>query len=260
MALDLNGYIKQSYKRPNRKILESLGANDKLIEYLMETPGNTNWQVVEAIGGSGSEIELPYTFHFELREVEYEGNTYEIPQCTEHDKFIQVIDNFGNGWIPSFEISNYRQSTWNEEEQKYELGEIQDFIPTGFTYGFDYVKDGDQEEHEGSYMLVGTNISEEQLYFIYMQKGVWISESTGDITINKQNGYIIKIISHNEGEYEGQTYIEHEEEGYYLKPGESWTVPGEPSETPIYTDGTNNYFGGEVITPTSDITLTTIHN
>lgn len=55
MTLDLNGYIKQSYKRPNRQVLESLGANERLIEYLMETPGNTNWQVVEAIGNSGDE-------------------------------------------------------------------------------------------------------------------------------------------------------------------------------------------------------------
>lgn len=53
MALDLEGYIKQSYERPNRKILEDLGANEQLIEYLMETPGNMNWQIVESIEGSG---------------------------------------------------------------------------------------------------------------------------------------------------------------------------------------------------------------
>ena len=49
MALDLNGYIKQSYKRPNRKILEGLGASEDLIEYLMETPGNTNWNVLSGL-------------------------------------------------------------------------------------------------------------------------------------------------------------------------------------------------------------------
>ena len=49
MALDLNGYIKQSYERPNRKILEGLGASEDLIEYLMETPGNTNWNVLSGL-------------------------------------------------------------------------------------------------------------------------------------------------------------------------------------------------------------------
>lgn len=37
--MDLNEYIRQSYKRPNRKVLETLGASEDLIEYLMETPG-----------------------------------------------------------------------------------------------------------------------------------------------------------------------------------------------------------------------------
>lgn len=52
MALDLNEYIKQSYERPNRKILEGLGASEDLIEYLMETPGNTNWNMLESLNGN----------------------------------------------------------------------------------------------------------------------------------------------------------------------------------------------------------------
>ena len=60
MALDLNEYIKMSYKRPNRKVLEGLGASEDLIEYLMETPGNTNWNVLGSIGESsgGDEPEV----------------------------------------------------------------------------------------------------------------------------------------------------------------------------------------------------------
>ena len=259
--MDLNEYIRQSYKRPNRRVLETLGASEDLIEYLMETPGNTNWNIVESIGSSSGEITLPYTFHFELREIEYEGETYEMPQCTEMDKFVQVIDSFGNGWIPSFEVANYRQFTYNQETEKQELGEIQEFIPTEFTYVFAYAKYGDEEGREINYMLVGKNTLEEQLSFeCGYEEGFWEGESTGDIIINKQNGYIIKVINHVEGENKGQTYIEHEEDRYYIKSGESCTVPGEPSETPRYTDGTNNYFGGEVITPTSDITLTVINS
>ena len=52
MALDLNEYIKMSYERPNRKILEGLGASEDLIEYLMETPGNTNWNIINNIGST----------------------------------------------------------------------------------------------------------------------------------------------------------------------------------------------------------------
>ena len=52
MALDLNEYIKQSYERPNRKVLEGLGASEDLIEYLMETPGNTNWNIINNIGST----------------------------------------------------------------------------------------------------------------------------------------------------------------------------------------------------------------
>lgn len=52
--MDLNEYIKMSYKRPNRKVLEGLGASEDLIEYLMETPWNTNWNVVGSIVNSDS--------------------------------------------------------------------------------------------------------------------------------------------------------------------------------------------------------------
>ena len=51
--MDLNEYIRQSYKRPNRKVLEGLGASEELIEYLMETPRNTNWNVIGSITSSG---------------------------------------------------------------------------------------------------------------------------------------------------------------------------------------------------------------
>lgn len=51
--MDLNEYIKQSYERPNKAVLESLGASRKLIDYLCETPHNMNWNVVESIKGNG---------------------------------------------------------------------------------------------------------------------------------------------------------------------------------------------------------------
>ncbi len=50
-------YIKKSYLRPNRAVLESLGASDELITYLLKTPHNTNISVVTAslVSGGGGE-------------------------------------------------------------------------------------------------------------------------------------------------------------------------------------------------------------
>ena len=52
--MNLNDYIKLSAKRPNRAVLQGLGASEELIEYLMETPNNTNWNVVGSLSGSGN--------------------------------------------------------------------------------------------------------------------------------------------------------------------------------------------------------------
>lgn len=62
MALNLNEYIKMSYERPNRKVLEGLGASEGLIEYLMETPGNTNWNVIGSI--SRNTVTITYKIYW----------------------------------------------------------------------------------------------------------------------------------------------------------------------------------------------------
>lgn len=63
MSLDLNGYIHQSYKNPNVNILKDLGAEDELVKYLTETPGNTNFNVVKnwvsGESGNGRIFTLP---------------------------------------------------------------------------------------------------------------------------------------------------------------------------------------------------------
>lgn len=57
--MDLNEYIRKNYKAPNKEVLKTLGASDELISYLMETPWNTNLEVVNAIssGGGGDDDE-----------------------------------------------------------------------------------------------------------------------------------------------------------------------------------------------------------
>lgn len=42
-------YIKTSYLRPNKRILDRLGASDKLIAYLFETPKNTNINMIRTL-------------------------------------------------------------------------------------------------------------------------------------------------------------------------------------------------------------------
>lgn len=53
--MELKEYIKQSYLRPNKQVLKSLGASDELIEYLRTTPWNTNLNIVDSLSESGSE-------------------------------------------------------------------------------------------------------------------------------------------------------------------------------------------------------------
>jgi len=47
--MDLIKYIMQSYKTPNKAVLKGLGASDELINYLMETPYNTNFAIAKQL-------------------------------------------------------------------------------------------------------------------------------------------------------------------------------------------------------------------
>ena len=55
--MNLKDYIKQSYLRPNKQVLQSLGANEKLIRYLLKTPWNTNLSIIDSISESGEDME-----------------------------------------------------------------------------------------------------------------------------------------------------------------------------------------------------------
>lgn len=52
--MDLQTYLTKSYLRPNRQILQGLGATDEQIRYIMETPSNFNWSVWGSVSGNGS--------------------------------------------------------------------------------------------------------------------------------------------------------------------------------------------------------------
>lgn len=50
--MTINDYIALSSERPNRAVLQGLGANEELIDYLMETPRNTNIVIANQLIGN----------------------------------------------------------------------------------------------------------------------------------------------------------------------------------------------------------------
>ena len=54
--MDLNEYVKQSYTRPNKAVLEALDASEELVEYLLHTPWNTNMSMVDSIASQQENI------------------------------------------------------------------------------------------------------------------------------------------------------------------------------------------------------------
>ena len=47
--MKLDEYIKKNYRTPNQAVLRSLGANEKLISYLLYTEWNTNISMIGSI-------------------------------------------------------------------------------------------------------------------------------------------------------------------------------------------------------------------
>lgn len=47
--MNLKEYIKNNYKNPNPRILETLGASEALIDYLKFTPWNTNENIFNSL-------------------------------------------------------------------------------------------------------------------------------------------------------------------------------------------------------------------
>ena len=240
--MDLNEYIKMSYKRPNRKVLEGLGASESLIEYLMETPGNTNWNVVDSISENSSDIqvELPYIFHFTAREVETDGEIRTEYCCNEAKTWNNIFSLSGNGTIVKATFTNV-------------IDEEGEYIGDNYEYSA-YKKDENLEFYSGVVMwnwrVINKN-GHHSIEVIYMP-AVLANDLTFDreaeITLELQEGYIITIIPSQSGE--GQFV---EDYRIFIKKGNTYTI-----DFGSFTDGINTYKKGDIITPTSDMTLTEI--
>ena len=240
MALDLNEYIKMSYERPNRKVLEGLGASEGLIEYLMETPGNTNWNIVEAISENSSDIqvELPYTFHFTAQEVETGGETTTEYRCNEVKTWNDIFSLSGNGTIVKATFTNI-----TEKEDEY--------VEDNCEY-MTYKKDENLGSYSGAaawnWKVINKNgfHSIEVNYMPEILVNDLIFKRETEITLELQEGYIITLIP---SQSEEAQFVE--DYCIFIKKGNTYTI-----DFGSYTDGINIYKEGDIITPTSDMTLT----
>ena len=94
--MDLNEYIKMSYKRPNSKVFEGVGASEALIEYLMETPWNTNWNVIGSIEESGDEdIDEVWLISTTYQDMD-NYRLFSLSNVDEHDYITELLENGEN--------------------------------------------------------------------------------------------------------------------------------------------------------------------
>ena len=59
--MDLFNYIKKNYKTPNPYVVKSLGGSEELVEYLRNTPWNTNLNMLSAYEGGGEPADCQRT-------------------------------------------------------------------------------------------------------------------------------------------------------------------------------------------------------
>ncbi len=53
--MELLDYIRKNYKTPNVAVLKTLGATNELIKYLINTPNNTNMNIVKSLISGGGD-------------------------------------------------------------------------------------------------------------------------------------------------------------------------------------------------------------
>lgn len=229
--MNLEEYIRQSYTRPNRQVLESLGASEELVEYLLKTPWNTNIQMIDSI--EDSKGETLHTMTLVPTEFTSEGSTKTMLAYKINNQEISDFLNPPSGKVPigTFEFSLSMQGQTIEGKSDFYIyrnrsGDNSTFLIAMNSQEFPiYVTKGNTDTNLKNYLVLDLGISE------------------GSITINYEviDGYKIKIDT-----------AELQYSVFFVKQGNSFTIPG---TYPLF-DGTNTYSPGDIITPTSDINLT----
>ena len=142
--MELNNYIKQSYKTPNRQILQSLGASEELIDYLMYTPNNTNFNML----GSFNQQISPIIFDLVLTKgVDYTSSY--SPKMTTSLK--EHLYQMANDKFIAGKFYEYR-CYYKEDQYSYTREQArgsEDRVAMGNGYNLDFIKWLNKEEIEG---------------------------------------------------------------------------------------------------------------
>lgn len=242
--MDLYEYISAYRTNPNPAVAKSLGADERLVEYLKETPWNTSVNVVRGMCGSDGPSG-PYTFHFTRQEVTVEGLADTVLVCNETNKWLSYFNSLQSGTIVKATLSNIIDSSdepvTDVPDHTYQIMKYKD-NESFSTYSGMIIWQWYMRNISGYYSLPIMYAPN------YISNYIMVDRSFKqiDITLEIQPGYKITIdISSDpyEGEYVDYTYNA-------VELGDSLEIPGG-----AYTDGTNIYTEGDIITPTSDMTL-----
>ena len=229
--MDLNEYIRQSYKRPNRKVLEGLGASEELIKYLMETPGNTNLSVVKGIKEAKDDY---WQFVFNLTEIESRGEIHSFLASSNTNDFNDMLNSINDGKI--LKVSNLIGNiTVNDGTDTITI----DNLNESFTYRHRLWADNFTMDELcfGNWSIMSTSKIDG---FVILGLELDVTDGELQFSVTLDDGYIIAIKNQEEDDIIS----------YFIPIGGSWTCTEDN-----LTDGTNTYQTGDVITPTSDIEL-----
>jgi len=219
--MDLNEYIRQSYKRPNRKVLETLGASEDLIEYLMETPGNTNWNVLKKLNNINDDDDWTI---IRLNTIEVEEGNYQI-----------FTDNL-------VDVNNFKTLLTLEHP----------IIQVKYSIHSSYIE-------TSSELGIGTILEDKKFMGdLFLELNIYKMSEDSEIVafalpvINTSDYIEIKYKttdSYHIINFRDSCYI-------YMTSGEKWRIPSILEAS--LTDGINVYAPGDIITVNSDMHLNTV--
>lgn len=156
--MDLQTYLTKSSSRPNKQILQSLGATEEQIKYIMETPENFNWNVWDGFSSEKS------------------GPLYVIiGGLTQEEADTEMASTFGDTITISLHISAGEIRNAVAQNREIKCGFSKYF---GETLG--YVVEGDAvfENQEGTLAQMPTFLSDDsETQVLKFQVGNWTLEA-----------------------------------------------------------------------------------
>ena len=239
--MNLKDYIRQSYLRPNPMVLESLGANKKLIDYLCFTPWNTNIHLIDSMIEEDEDFQL-----LQFNTIPDPLGQSEVRLCASKADVEAVLNyNLPSGKVIYAEMDGYYKSS--SEETTTQIPRVTAIIGDQFS-SMDNL-------HARIIHLINFNLNYQFMfgqgnvptvsedYYIFMDE-----VDSGQINVYYKivDGYKINFSEIISGVAQTAKY--------YIRKGDSFT------NTDMYpiTDGTNTYQPGESFIPTSDMNMTVV--